>query len=219
MSRPEPLLGWPGWRHLGLAAAVSLGGTVWFCLIYGGADAFTAHRHLRIRVHTEAELAIPFVPEAVVAYLSIYPLVLAAPFIVRGRREFLLMAWSLNLLILVAGVIFLLLPGQLAYAPPARFGAFPGLYRLADEMNLTYNLVPSLHVALSVFCSLVFAARAGRTGRVFLLGWAVVIALSTLLTHQHHVLDVLTGGLLAVVIYRRVFLRSVAKDPAPRPVP
>jgi membrane-associated phospholipid phosphatase len=194
MSNPSvPFWGWPGWRHLRFAAWVSGIGILWFLLVYVGCDTITAHRSLRIRIHLDAELNIPFVPETVLIYMSIYLLFLAAPFILRQRREFLALAVTLNLVILISGICFLLVPAQLAFAPPANLGAFPNLFRFADRLNLTYNLVPSLHVALSVTCIAVFARRAGRTGKILLWVWAVAIAASTLLTHQHHVLDAITG--------------------------
>jgi hypothetical protein len=49
----EPFCRWPGWpllRHfLLLSAAVSL----WFAVVYGGADYLTAHRALRVRIHLD----------------------------------------------------------------------------------------------------------------------------------------------------------------------
>lgn len=207
MSNPsEPFWGWPGWRHLRFAVLVSGIGILWFLLVYVGCDTITAHRTLRVRIHLAAELNLPFVPETVLIYMSIYLLFLAAPFILRQRLEFLVLAITLNLVILISGICFLLLPAQLAFAPPANLGAFPALFRFADRLNLTYNLVPSLHVALSVTCLAVFARRASRMGKILLWSWAVAIAISTLLTHQHHILDAITGFGLGLGAFKTVNL-------------
>jgi membrane-associated phospholipid phosphatase len=137
----------------------------------------------------------------VLVYTSIYFLFFASPFIVRGRQEFLRLAIMLDLIVLVGGIGFLLIPGQIAFAPPTDLGHFPNLFRFADGLNLTYNLVPSLHVALSVGCIAVFARKCGPLGKWLLWCWAIAISLSTLLTHQHHVLDVVTGWIVALVAY------------------
>jgi membrane-associated phospholipid phosphatase len=206
MSR-EPFLAWPGWRHLRFAWVLSLAGAAWFLWVYAGADALTAHRAARVRIHFEAELGFPFVPEAVLIYMSIYALFLAAPFAIRQRNDFFALSMTLNLVVLVGGFCFLALPAQLAFAPPKDLGAFPGLFRFADRLNLTYNLVPSLHVALSMLCIAAFSAKTGNLGKVLLWLWAVAIALSTLLTHQHHVVDVVAGAALALLAYRFVYLK------------
>lgn len=203
----QPFWGWPGWKHLRFAWLLSLAGLLWFVLIYGGADAITAHRALRVRVHFDAELKIPFVPEAAVVYMSIYPLFLAAPFILRKRREFFALAMTLNLMILAAGICFLLFPAQVAYPPPKDLGAFPNLYHFADRLSLNYNLVPSLHVALTAGCIAVFAARTRAVWKILFWFWAAAVATSTLLIHKHHVLDVITGFMLAWIAYRFIYLR------------
>jgi membrane-associated phospholipid phosphatase len=201
----ELFWGWPGWKHLRYAALLSLAGSLWFVMVYGGADALTAHRTFRVRVHFNAELGIPFIPEAVVVYMSIYLLFLAAPFILRQRHEFFALAMTLNLVILAAGICFLLFPAQLAFPPPKNFGAFPNLYHFAAQLGLTYNLMPSLHVALSAVCIAVFAARSGKIGKACLWTWAIAIAASTLLIHRHHVLDVITGFALALAAYKFIY--------------
>jgi hypothetical protein len=195
----EPFWGWPGWKHLRFAAVVSLIGTIWFAIIYGGCDAITANRATWIRIHLDSELNLPFIPDMVVFYMSIYLLFLAAPFILRTRREFLSLAIMLDVIILIGGIGFVLIPAQLAFVPPTDLGHFPGLFRFADRLNLTYNLVPSLHVALSVLCIGVFATRSGLFGKILLWSWAIAITVSTLLTHQHHILDAASGWLVALV--------------------
>lgn len=201
MSRvSEPFWGWPGWKHIRFATLVSLSGILWFVVVYGGCDAITAHRVTRVRIHLGWELNIPFIPETVLIYMTIYLLFVVAPFILRQRHEFLTLAITLDAIILVGGIGFLLIPAQLAFAPPAEVGAFPGLFRFADRLNLTYNLVPSLHVALSVACIAAYAMRTGATGRVLLWIWALAISASTLLTHQHHLLDVVAGWIVALLL-------------------
>jgi membrane-associated phospholipid phosphatase len=205
---PEPVFwGWPGWKHLCFAWVVSLAGLIWFVLVYGGADTLTAHRSFRIRVYLDAELGIPFIPEAAIVYMSIYLLFVAAPFILRKRREFFALAMTLNMAILIAGICFLLFPAQVAFPPPRGFGAFPNLYHFADKLSLTYNLVPSLHVALSTICIAVYAARTGAIWKIVLWTWAAAIAVSTLLIHKHHLLDVATGFFLAWIALKFFYYR------------
>jgi membrane-associated phospholipid phosphatase len=206
---PQPFLAWPGWAHLRYAAALSLANGLWFAVVYGGADSLTARRGLRVPVHFPAELRIPFVPAMTVFYMSLYLLFLLAPFILRTRREFRAAVWTLAVVIACAGVGFLAFPAELAFAPPHEgdLGSWAALFHLADRLNLTYNLLPSLHVAMGVVCVAVFSPRAPKAVKAVLWSWAVLIAASTVLTHQHHVLDVVTGWLLAVVCVKIVFDR------------
>lgn len=210
-GRSEPFFGWPGWKHLCYAAWLSLAGVLWFLLVYGGADALNARRAFRVPVHLNAELAIPFIPETVLIYMSIYLLFLAAPFVLRQRQEFLALSMTLNAIILIAGICFMLVPAEPAFAPPKNLGAFPGLFRFADWLNLTTNLVPSLHVALSVGCVAAFATRAGSIGKTVLWIWAAATAASTLLTHQHHVVDVVAGLALAGAAFKFVYVPLVTR--------
>lgn len=208
-ERPEPLLGWPGWAHLRYAALLSLANTLWFCAVYGGADALTARRGLRVPVHVAAELRIPVVPAMTLVYMSLYPLLLLAPFVLRRRRGLRALVLAIAFAILCAGIGFLLVPAELAFAPTKaeQLGCWAGLFRFADDLNLTYNLVPSLHVTFAALCAAAFSPRAGAPGRALLWTWATLIAASTVLTHQHHLLDVATGWLLGLGCARLVFRR------------
>jgi hypothetical protein len=197
--------------HAALLGA-ALGG--WFALVYGGADALTGMHAYRVRVHLDFERAVPFVPAAVLGYLSIYPLFALAPFVLRSRRELWTLAATQAVVILGAGVCFVLLPVQPAFPPPRDPGLWSGPVAFARRVSLTYNFLPSLHVALSVVCVAVYGRRAGPGARVALRLWAAGIAVSTLLLHQHYLADVITGVVLAVAGVRAVYDRWTA---APRP--
>jgi membrane-associated phospholipid phosphatase len=209
IERAQPFLAWPGWAHLRYAALLSLANTLWFVLVYGGMDSLTARRSFRVPVHFPAELAIPFVPAMTLFYMSIYLLFWMAPFVLRTRREFRALVITMAAAIFCGGIGFLLFPADLAFAPPREeeLGIWAGMFHLADKLNLTYNLLPSLHVAFAVICVAIFSARAPATGKVLLWFWAAMVAASTVLIHQHHLLDVATGWLLALVCVESIFGR------------
>lgn len=175
-----------------------------FALVYGGADRLTALHSFRLPVALPFETRLPVYPAAVLAYLSIYGLFAAALYFCRDNDSLRGLARAQLRLILVSGIGFLLIPAQPEYPPVAEsaLGIWSGPFHFADRVNLTYNLVPSLHVALSVACVRYYVPTAGPAARVLLWGWAALIAASTLLTHQHHLLDVATGWILALVVTR-----------------
>ena len=214
--RETPFLAWPGWTHLRDAALLSLAVTLWFLAVYGGADLLTARRGFRVPVHFSWEPRIPLVPSMTVFYMSLYGLFLMAPFILRTRREFVAAASTMAVAIAAGGIGFLLFPAELAFAPvrEEQLGVWAGMYHAADALNLTYNLLPSLHVAFAVICVSIFSPRAPRPVKTLLWLWASLIAVSTMLIHQHHVLDALAGWLLAVMCVRAVFRRAVRSLPA-----
>lgn len=205
-TKQRPFLAWPGWRHIREATVLGLLVAVWFGVIYGGADYLTRFRTLRVRVHFDAELGIPFVPAAVVFYMSIYPLFWLAPFVLRASRELRALAKCMGLVTLIGGIGFLLIPSDLAYSSPSTVPVpWTELFSLADRLNLQHNLVPSLHVALSLLCVDVYSRSGGPVAKGLIWCWGIAIAISTLLTHQHHVIDVVAGAALALVVGRGVY--------------
>lgn len=206
-DQSSPFIAWPGWRHLAESTALALANLVWFELVFYGCDVITRERSLRVPIHTSLDLAIPFVPSMTVVYLSMELLFLAGPFVLRTRKEFRAAIAMLAVAIGVAGICFLLIPADLAYPPvlESELGIWAGAYHIADAVNLTYNLVPSLHVALTVACVAAFARHAHAITKALLWTWAIAIALSTLLTHQHHLVDAVSGWVLGLLCFRFVY--------------
>lgn len=168
---------------------------VLFGVVYGGAEWITARHGWRVQVHMPWELSVPLVPWFVVAYLSVVPMMWMAPVMLGSAREVRLLCWSLGAVIVVAGMGFLLCPAQLAFGPATEHPSVAyRLLNVADRINLDYNLVPSLHVAFAVTCAAAYASRRAW----FWWAWAALIAVSTVLTHQHHVVDVVMGWVLGM---------------------
>jgi len=76
-----------------------------------------------------------------------------------------------------------------------------------------YNCFPSLHVAHSVVSALACSRVHRRLGIIAMIA-ATLVAVSTLFTKQHYVLDVVAGVFLAFVAYG-MFLRFPGSDQSP----
>ena len=181
-----------------------------FYACYGGASVVTGLHNLRLRVHFDFEQHFPFVPAFTLVYLSLNVMLALTPFILRTRQTFLPLFLTMSAETILASFCFVLLPIADGYSPMLVSGFWGSVFSLADVVNLDHNYLPSLHVALAVTAALAFSQRCGRVGKLLLYSWATAIAVSTLLTHQHYVLDVITGIGLAVTMTRIVYPRAAA---------
>ncbi|WP_435954722.1 phosphatase PAP2 family protein [Dryocola sp. BD626] len=169
--------------------------------LYPAINTFTTTRQDTLALWIPAELFIPFLPIFIWAYLSMY-LIILVPVFFLNKREQKRMALELMAITTIAALIFLLFPARLGFV--RQLPSDP-LYRALFEKLLTldkpHNLVPSLHVAWS--CTVVLAVTRKSVGwfAKTLYGWLVLIVLSTLFVHQHHLLDVISGGLLSLSIF------------------
>lgn len=177
-----------------------------FTVIYGGSDRIAAMRELRLDLFLDAELQIPFIPLFVLVYVSLYPMMFMAPWIIRSESRLRYLVHCLMWQIVIGGVFFALIPARLAFPDHQDIqGFWRPFYLFADVVNLDFNLVPSLHVTFAVTLSTLYADPNTNPGRgqkqpwiaAGFWIWGILISASTVLTHQHHLLDVLTGAFLA----------------------
>ena len=187
-----------------------------FTLLYGGSawlgDGFTHH----YRLYFEWERHIPLVPAASFVYLSVFLTYLPVMCQLPSARALRPVAWTLLAEQLVAALCFLILPLEDGFPPaPPQPGISGQAWRLAGALALRHNYLPSLHVALATTAALVMGRAQGRPN-LWMLCWAAAIAVSTLLIHQHHLADVVAGGLLAwggvVLVYDRLALPAGSSD-------
>ena len=177
--------------------------SVAFFTVYPTCNWVTMQRENVLGLYISLELQIPFVPEFVWAYLSLYLLFLIPPFFLTHQRMNVL-GRQLIAATLFCGLVFLLLPTELGFEraiPEDPF--YSALFANLFAIDLPHNMVPSLHVTFStlILFTLLDGPRRAPAKALFL-AWLVLICASTILVHQHHLLDVATGLLVATFLYR-----------------
>ena len=159
--------------------------------------------------------ALPLLPAWSLIYWSLFLAALLPVFVVHQHELVRRVIWAYLFIWLVAYAFFLIYPTAAPKrASPTDADFFNWVLRSIYASDVKYNCFPSLHVAqcflASLTCYRVHRGLGAVTGV-----WASLVALSTLFTKQHYVLDVIAGTLLAYVAYV-LFLRNYPRDATPR---
>jgi membrane-associated phospholipid phosphatase len=193
-------------RRVGACAGLSL----LFLVVYSWCNSFTAQREDVGVIYFAWERHIPFVPWMTIPYLSIDLFFIAAPFLVTGRDELREFCQRIIFVIVVAGLSYLVFPLTLAVERPVIEGPLGVVWAWFIGMDQPHNLMPSLHIALRTILAAVYARHLTGKWHLAVAFWFSLIGLSTLLTYQHHFIDVFTGfllGLLANLVIREGMFR------------
>ncbi len=168
-----------------------------FLVVYGGCSWITAQRSGIGTIYFAWERFIPFVPFFILPYMTIDLLFVAAPFLCAGEAELRVLSRRVALAILAAGACFLIFPLQLAVDRPEAAGWLGAVFRQLCAFDRPYNLLPSLHITLCTILGVHYARHSSGAWRAASNLWFGLIALSALLTYQHHFIDVAGGFILA----------------------
>jgi membrane-associated phospholipid phosphatase len=160
----------------------------------------------RLDLGTSIDQKIPFVPQFALIYFSTYIFVVQ-PFIILSKAgQFYWMLVSFISISMIASLIHAAFPSEIAREENLDTDAFSGrMLGLFQKACKPYGNFPSMHVGLSVpVVAANFLAGGAVMGWLSLI-WAVLIALSTLYTKQHYVLDVLAGLIGGIIIFALTF--------------
>jgi membrane-associated phospholipid phosphatase len=183
------------------ALVVSAGLSILFLIVYGSCNWITSRRSNVGTIYFDWERELPFVPFFILPYMSIDLFFIAAPFLCRTDRELSIFAKRVAAAIIVAGICFLLLPLRFAFPRPHANGWLGALFDWFRGMDAPHNLLPSLHAALTLILLDVYFRHTRGVVRVAIMMWFVLIALSPVLTYQHHVIDIAGGLVLAAFCF------------------
>jgi hypothetical protein len=194
--KKEPRLA-RGLRQAVVLAAIMLGSLSLYLVVlkWRGPDA-------GVTTWTALDEQLPFWPVWIWVYLMPY---LAGPalFLLVTPETFVWYIQRGLVIVILSLAFFIAVPTQTAERPPAPQlgeGLTAQVYRhvvTIDEPPA--NAAPSLHVSLTCLLALALVRDFPRWWPATV-GGVVLVWLATLLTRQHHLLDVLSGALLAVVV-------------------
>ena len=202
-----PVSGWKAglrlrfWRYLPLKF-VGISAFMWvFFLGY-----FHTLRHPVYPVFqmplTTLDQLIPFQPQAMLAYASLWLYVGTAPGLLLTLKELIVYGLWAAALCASGLAIFYFWPTSV---PPHHVdvSGFPG-FGLLQGMDAAGNACPSLHVATAVFTAIWVERLLRIVGvpsalRVLNLAWVLAIAYSTAAIRQHVVLDAVAGAALGAL--------------------
>jgi membrane-associated phospholipid phosphatase len=121
-------------------------------------------------------------------------------FLAMGDRLFVMFVSSWVLACLIGFCLFIFYPTYMVRPALTTSGWAASLVSYIYANDRAYNAFPSMHLWLSVTITL-YLGRWKPKWRVLLWAATIVIALSTLFSGQHWILDVVGGTLLAVLCY------------------
>jgi protein-tyrosine phosphatase/membrane-associated phospholipid phosphatase len=180
------------------ALGASAGLSVLFLVVYGWCNWLATQRHDVGTLYFAWERFIPFVPLMIVPYMSIDLFFVAAPFLCRSERELATLSKRIVGAIVVAGICFLLFPLRFAFERPPASGWLGAIFDWFRAMDQPHNLLPSLHIAFRTILAQHYARHTRGLLRSASNVWFVLVGLSTVLTYQHHLMDVVAGFALGV---------------------
>ena len=165
----------------------------------------------RLDLGTALDWKIPFMPQFALIYFSTYPFVIQPFFILSDARQFYWMLASFATISVVASLIHAAVPSKITRVEDLDTNGVNGkMLNLFQKTCKPYGNFPSMHVGLSVPVVISNYMVGGVLIGSITLVWALLIAISTLFTKQHYILDVLAGVLSGSVILTIMFFLLMA---------
>ena len=191
----------PSRENLFLYLGLSLLLNILFVVIYGGSNWLNSNRDAHYSLYASWELEIPLLPAMIFPYMSL-SLLFLLPLFMLNRDQLILLAKRMASAIVIAGIIFNLVPTELGFERHLETGAVGPIFELIYWLDQPHNLFPSLHVALTSIVMIMLLPGASAWLRLTLQIWWVLLCLSVVLVHQHHLLDIIGGLVLAGLLWR-----------------
>lgn len=152
---------------------------------------------------TALDLMIPFQPQALLPYVSLWIYIGAGAGLQRTNAERLMYVLWISGLCITGLAIFYFWPTQVPPRLLRDVTGGPGL-AILHRIDETSNACPSLHVAAAIFTAVrvdevLRSTRSPRLLQMLNAAWFALIAYSTLAIKQHVALDVAAGALLGAI--------------------
>jgi membrane-associated phospholipid phosphatase len=181
--------------------------------IYLGTNEIAAQRTSFYQLYFEFEREIPMVPWMIHIYNSFHILLFMNFLIIKDPLKIKAIAISLISSSAIASVFFLLLPAELGFSRTENIQGYEFWYNALHWLDHPHNLVPSLHITFSALSAYVISTEMGSVFlRLIFLLWFLLICSSIVLVHQHHLIDIVCGFVLAVLVKFAVYDKLILTE-------
>lgn len=166
---------------------------LFFLAIYFLTNWLASQRSNHLHLFLDWEKEIPQIPIFILAYISVY-FIFLLPLFTMSPTEIRKMGDQFLWITLMAGLIFMLFPATIGFDRNIPAGIFSNLFESLYSADLPHNLAPSLHISYS---TLMIASAEKAVGDVHFKNtlriWLLLVMLSVLFVHQHHLFDIISG--------------------------
>ena len=182
---------------------------VLFCVVlYLSTNSIVDNFHSYHRLYLECEKDIPQVPWMILIYESYFLLILLSFVLVNSPKSIRSLSITLMASSAIACTIFLLFPGEIGFSRTDNIQGFESLFEALHIIDKPHNLYPSLHITFSTISAFALIKQTKQKHfHALLILWVIMISLSVILTHQHHLFDIATGFVLAWIALKFVYLK------------
>lgn len=181
--------------------------------IYLGTNEIAAQRTSFYQLYFEFEREIPMVPWMIHIYNSFHILLFMNFLIIKDPLKIKAIAISLISSSAIASVFFLLLPAELGFSRTENIQGYEFWYNALHWLDHPHNLVPSLHITFSALSAYVISTEMGSVFlRLIFLLWFLLICSSIVLVHQHHLIDIVSGFVLAVLVKFAIYDKLIITE-------
>lgn len=147
------------------------------------------------------EKSIPFVPLSIIPYMAGGLFFCTVFFSCKNKNQLKILTWRMLFVSITAGILFIAVPLRFSFAKPEVSSVILGLpFSFLKTFDSPFNQSPSLHIAFAFIFWSVFKDLS-KWRRSFLMVWLILLGISTLTTYQHHLIDILTGAILAHISF------------------
>ncbi len=182
---------------------------VTYSSVYLGINHYSYNFQQQNFIFADWELSIPLVEGFILIYFSAY-LSFLPVFLRHDYSDHLIVAKALIISCGIGGAIFFIYPTGCAYERNIEsINNFKLLFEFLWRQDNPVTLMPSFHVCMcSIFLNLVIKAQKRFVWRLFFIFWLILVCLSVVLVHQHHIIDILSGLLLSHISLKLAVKRT-----------
>lgn len=180
-------------------------------VVYFGANEIASKNKHFYQLYFEFERGIPMVPWMIYIYQSFAFLIIITYLSIKSPQK--IKAYSISFMSScgIAAVFFILFPAELGFSRTENIEGYEFMFNLIHAIDKPHNLAPSLHIAYSGLGAYVLSSEIQSKilkGMIWI--WYLLICISIVLVHQHHLFDIFTGAMLVVVVKHLIYDKLIS---------